>query len=120
MNSKIITLTISIFLSNGIYAQGLYYEDFETDLGKWEYKEHGIAQIIKTEDSAHKSVLKLSPNRSAECVLIKDSDKWGSVVIKGEALFPTDQHDYLGMVYNYHQANRIDFGCIYIKAKGHL
>jgi len=118
MNNKLITLTIFLFLSKGIYGQALFHEDFEADLRQWEYKEPGIAQIIKTEDSVHKSVLKLTPNKAAECVLIKGSDKWASIVIKGEALFPTDLHDYLGIVYNLQEANRIDFGSIYIKGKG--
>jgi hypothetical protein len=52
MNNKLITLTIFLFLSKGIYGQALFHEDFEADLRQWEYKEPGIAQIIKTEDSA--------------------------------------------------------------------
>ena len=118
MNNKLIILTFFLFLSRGIFGQALFNDDFEADLEQWEYQEPGIAQIIKTEDSNHESVLKLTPNRTAECVLIKDSDKWERIAIKGQALFTSDQHDYLGLVYNYHEANRIDFGCIYIKGKG--
>jgi len=118
MNKKLITVTFFLIFSKGIFGQALFHDDFEADLGQWEYQGSGIAQIIKTEDLTHGSVLKLTPNRTAECVLIKDSDKWKSTVIKGQALFPSDQHDYLGLVYNYHEADRIDFGCIYIKGKG--
>lgn len=118
MNNKLIAVTFFLILGRGVFGQALFHDDFETDLGQWEYQEPGIAQIIKTGDLTHGSVLKLTPNRTAECVLIKDSDKWESIVIRGQALFPSDQHDYLGLVYNYHETDRIDFGCIYIKGKG--
>lgn len=118
MNKKLIIVSFFLFFSKGILGQVLFHDDFETDLGKWEYHESGIAQIIKTENPSHENVLKLTPNRTAECVLIKDSEKWENIVIKGQGLFPTDQHDYLGLVYNYHDENRVDFGCIYIKGKG--
>lgn len=118
VNIKHIIVIFFLILSRGIYGQTLFHDDFEADSGQWEYQEPGIAEIVKTEDLTHGSVLKLTPNRTAECVLIKDSDKWESIVIKGKALFPSDQHDYLGLVYNYHEADRIDFGCIYIKGKG--
>lgn len=99
-------------------AQLLLEENFESDLALWEHKDPGIAKIIKTEDESHKSVLQLTPNKTAECILVKGSDKWEKVVITGEALFPTDKHDYLGLVYNYNKNDRADFGCIYIKGKG--
>ena len=118
MNNKYIILTFFLIFSRGIFGQILFHDDFESDLKQWEYHYNGIAQIIKTKDSTHESVLKLTPNRTAESVLIKDSDKWRNIVIKGQALFPTIEHDYLGLVYNYHEADRIDFGCIYIKGKG--
>jgi hypothetical protein len=118
LNNSLIALTIFLILSRGVFGQALFHDDFESDLRLWEYQGQGIAQVIKTEDLTHKSVLKLSPNKTAECILIKDSDKWESIVIKGQVLFPTDKHDYLGLVYNYHEADRIDFGCIYIKGKG--
>lgn len=118
MNMKTIIMVFSLLLSNAIYGQTLFHDDFEAGLGKWEYRGSGIAQIIATEDMTHRSVLKLTPNKSAECVLIKGSDAWKNVVITGQALFPTDQHDYLGLVYNHQEADRIDFGCIYIKGRG--
>lgn len=118
MNNKLITLTFFLFLSAGIFGQALFFDDFEADLEQWDYLEPGIAQIIKTEDPNHKSVLKLSPIGTAECVLIRGSDKWERIAITGQALFSSDQHDYMGLVYNYHEADRIDFGCIYIKGKG--
>lgn len=117
MNTKHFIIILFLILSRAIYGQALFYDDFEAGLGQWEYQKPGIAQILQTEDAAHKSVLKLTPNKTAECVLIKDSKTWGNIVISGEALFPTDQHDYLGLVYNYQEADRIDFGCIYIKGK---
>lgn len=118
MNNIPITGILFLMLSSGIYGQELFHDDFEADLGQWEYQKPGIAQIIETADIAHRSVLQLTPNKSAESVLIKGSDTWKNVVIEGQALFPTDQHDYLGLVYNYQENDRTDFGCIYIKGKG--
>ncbi|MFD2587956.1 hypothetical protein ACFSQJ_13505 [Croceitalea marina] len=116
MKLKILTplVVFPLFCS----AQLLFEDNFETGLDNWEVENIGIAEIITTEDKLHKSVLQLTPNKTAECILVKDSDKWDKVVIKGEALFPTDRHDYLGLVYNYNKTERADFGCIYIKGKG--
>ncbi|KAA3621182.1 MAG: hypothetical protein DWQ02_28195, partial [Bacteroidetes bacterium] len=111
MHNILFTSAFILLFISGTFGQTLFYENFEEGLANWNYQEPGIAQIIETEDSTHKSVLKLTPNRSAECVLVKDSDQWDKIVIKGEALFPTELHDYLGLVYKYHEADRTDFGC---------
>ncbi len=96
-------------------SQIIFFDDFESNLDKWVVPDSNMAQIIYTKDALHKSVLKLNPNNTAECVLIKNSGKWNGIAIEDEVLFPSDQHNYLGLVYNYQDTERKDFGCIYIK-----
>jgi hypothetical protein len=104
-----------ILYNLSVSGQNIFFDDFETNLSKWEYSDSGLVQITDTNDSIHRSVLKLIPNKTSDCILIKNSDKWSEVLIEGQVLFPTDKHNYLGLVYNYNQNERIDFGCIYIK-----
>ena len=76
---------------------------------------HHFKEKMIALDANHKSILKLTPNKTAECVVLKNSDKWNGVLIEGEVLFPNDRHNYFGLVYNYQDDERKDFGCIYLK-----
>lgn len=52
-------------------------------------------------------------------LLARGSETWGGVRIEGEVLFPTDEHSYFGVIYNYRRrGERQDFGLIYIKGNG--
>lgn len=62
--------------------------------------------------------MQLEPD-GAVYALIKNSDRWGSVRVEGEVLFPDDGDNYMGLIYNFTQrATRTDFGSIYIKGNG--
>lgn len=119
MKHKHITITLFFLFNTAIaFSQNLFYESFENGLINWQYTDSNIVQLFETQDTLHNTILKLIPNRTSDCLLIKNSDQWDSVMIEGEVLFPTNQHNYLGLVYNYQKRERKDFGCIYIKGNG--
>ena len=119
---KLFRLIIAAFIyatSASAFGQELFCDDFEGDLSQWIYSEDSIAQLHETEDPDHKTVLKLIPSRNSHCLLMKGSDAWMGFVMEGEILFPTNEHNYFGLVYGYQDhRERIDFGCIYIKGNG--
>jgi hypothetical protein len=48
--------------------------------------------------------------------VIAGSEVWGNVRLEGDVQFPTDEDNYLGVVYNLrHRERRSDFGVVYIK-----
>jgi hypothetical protein len=104
--------------SNSNIGQIRFSDDFENDLTGWEIiGEHAI-KIIDSNDEIHGNVLEMQPD-GIVYALIKDSEKWGSVQIEGEVLFPTKGHNYLGLIYNFSQNDsRYDFGEIYLKGNG--
>ena len=109
----LLVITVSCF------GRELFHDDFEGDLGQWICPDDSMMQLHQTRDSCHKTVLKLIPNRTSHCLLIKGSETWKGVVIKGEILFPTEENNYFGLVYGYQEnQGRIDFGCIYVKGNG--
>jgi hypothetical protein len=100
------------------FAQELFRDSFENGLSNWTIQGEKGIQILETEDPDHRSVLLLQPQGDVYA-LVKDSEKWGSVRIEGEVLFPTAEHNYLGIIYNFRLENdRADFGLIYIKGNG--
>ena len=115
-------LIVSLFFLNiliTINAQTLFFDDFENGLNNWEYKDNNLCRLQQSSDTSHKKVLELTPNRTANCILIIESQKWNAFSIEGDILFPTDEHNYMGFVFNFkHKNNRDDFGCIYIKGNG--
>ena len=117
-NRYIITFFILLMKLTIGSGQTLFFDEFENNLQGWEYQDTSVYQRFLTQDSLHKSVLKLIPNKTTECILIKNSENWDAVAIEGQVLFPSDQHNYLGLVYNYQKNERTDFGCIYIKGNG--
>jgi hypothetical protein len=99
-------------------AQQRFYDDFEHGLKKWDLTGVEGAMIRDSGDPAHGHVLLLRPQGDV-LALIHGSERWGPVRIEGDVLFPTDEQNYLGVVYNEHQTgNRRDFGLIYIKGNG--
>lgn len=99
-------------------AQIRFSDNFEGDLSGWILIGNRSIRIIETNESTHRHALELRPN-GAVYALIKNSDKWGGIRITGELLFPDNQHNYLGLIYNYqNNRSRFDFGSIYIKGNG--
>ena len=99
-------------------AQLRFSDDFDGDLSGWELVGAQAITIRETNDAVHGRVLALQPD-DAVFALIKDSDQWGAVRIEGEVLFPDDDDNYLGVMYNYvSSGQRTDFGSLYIKGNG--
>lgn len=92
--------------------------DFERGLGSLRVHGEGAAFTAPSGDPEHGDVLVLRPNGDAH-VLVPGTDAWPGVRLEGEVLFPTDEHNYLGLVYNLRRSgDRLDFGNVYIKGNG--
>lgn len=99
-------------------AQVRFRDDFEGTLSGWKLVGGHAIEIIESKDSTHGRVMAMQPD-GIVYALVKDSEQWGPVRIEGEVLFPTEGHNYLGLVYNYtRNASRTDFGEIYLKGNG--
>ncbi len=97
----------------------LFADDFEAGLAAWETNDDVAVAIVDSGDPAHGRVLELSPSHSTLYALINGSESWPAYRIEGEVLFPTDEHNYLGFIYNLrHVGDRIDLGSLYIKGNG--
>jgi hypothetical protein len=99
---------------NFAYAKEYFVDSFDGTLSGWELVGADSIQIVDSRDADHGGVMKLQSNGEVYA-LIKNSDKWGPVRIEGEVLFPDDNDNYLGLIYNYSDNLRRDFGSIYIK-----
>lgn len=101
-----------------LLAQERLADDFEKDLSNWQLIGGHAIRLIQSNDSAHGKVMQLEPD-GAVYALIKNSDRWGSVRVEGEVLFPDDGDNYMGLIYNFtRSATRTDFGSIYLKGNG--
>jgi len=97
----------------------LFSDDFEGDLSGWEINDKNAIAIVDSRDETRGGVLRMSPEHSTLYALIKGSETWPAYRIEGEVLFPTDEHNYLGFIYNLRESNgRIDLGSLYIKGNG--
>jgi hypothetical protein len=116
--SSLCAIFLFMILSSTLTAQVRFIDDFSDGLAKWDLMGEQAIMIIDSKDPDHGKVLMLRPD-GIVYALIKDSDQWGGIRVEGELLFPTDEHNYLGLIYNYtHNISRTDFGSIYIKGNG--
>src|SRR3989304_5710917 len=92
---------VLLLFSGASYCQYIFFDDFEKNLDNWKFADSSIARLFHTNDTGHKTVLRLTPNNSTDCILLKNSENWRGFQIEGEVLFPSDQHIYFGLVYNY-------------------
>ena len=96
----------------------LFTDSFDRGLAAWDIYGADAAHIVDSGDPTHGDVLRLRPNGDVH-VLIRGSERWGGVRFEGDVLFPEDEHNYLGVLYNFVQrGQRMDFGNIYIKGNG--
>jgi hypothetical protein len=99
-------------------GQVRFEEDFESGLGAWDVYGTDGAFTIEPGDREHARVLVLRPNGDVH-ILVRGSEQWGGIRLEGEMLFPTDEDNYLGVVYNFQRrGSRMDFGNIYVKGNG--
>ncbi len=113
-------LAILICLTELARAQSdvLFTDNFEGNLDRWEVIRQGDVAIRDSNDPSHNRVLVLIPNGDVYA-LIKGSDRWSGVRIEGDVLFPKNEDNYLGVIYNFQKNDaRVDFGNIYIKGNG--
>ncbi len=121
VNYKVLYLLLSLlFLLTNLnsFGQVIFSDSFENDLSSWILYGKESIKIMKTEQPEHKSVMVLEAGETT-MALIKNSDKWNSVSVEAEILFPDKKHNYLGFIYNYAESEgRTDFCSIYIKGNG--
>jgi len=99
-------------------AQVLFEDNFEGNLSGWELNNAASIEIIDSQDPEQGYVLALTPNGNVSA-LIKNSHQWGSFRVEGKMLFPKNEHNYLGFIYNYQKSSkREDFGLLYVKGNG--
>ena len=100
-------------------AQLRFDDDFSDGLSRWELSGAQAISIQESGDPAHGRVLVLEPDGWDVYALMRGSDDWGAVRVEGDVLFPRDEHNYLGVIYNFTRSGaRTDFGSIYIKGNG--
>jgi hypothetical protein len=93
-----------------------FFDDFENGLDKWDLNNPAKLQIVASGDDEHRNVLALYPGGHNVHALIKQSDGWTNFKIEGDVLFTENEHNYMGLIYNYNvRDTRVDYGCIYIK-----
>lgn len=96
----------------------LFTEDFESDLGQWEFPLGQGHALVARADGAG-TALKMETRDLPVYALVAGSESWDGVRIEGEVLFPDGSHNYLGFIYGYtDDGRRIDFGSLYIKGNG--
>ena len=101
-----------------LLASVLFFDDFESGLHRWDVTGAPAIRTVASGDPAHGQVLLLQPAGDIHA-LIRGSEEWRGVRFEGDVLFPTAEHNYLGVIYNFQRrGERLDFGLIYIKGNG--
>lgn len=112
------TLLVLVFLPMVCGAQIVFEDDFEGNLLGWDLSNTSSVEIIDSQNPKQGKVLSLTPNSNVSA-LIKNSDQWGALRVEGQLLFPKNEHNYLGFIYNYEKSTkREDFGLLYVKGNG--
>jgi len=90
-------------------------DGFDAGLEQWTVIGAPAVRIIESGDPGHGPVMLLEPNGDV-LARVRGSERWGSLRLEGEALFPADIDNYLGVAYNVQRrGERLDYGLIYIK-----
>jgi hypothetical protein len=97
----------------------LFSDDFEGALDGWRVTDPAFIRTIESGDPGHGRVLQLAPRHAQLEALIQGSEAWQAYRVEGEVLFPTDEQNYLGIIYHYRERDgRADFGSLYLKGNG--
>ncbi len=106
-------------LAEGPAPGELFRDDFESGLDGWEISDPAAIVTADSGDRERGMVMELRPAHARLHALIRGSEEWNAYRIEGRVLFPTDDHNYLGLIYNYREADgRVDLGSLYIKGNG--
>ena len=93
--------------------------DFESDVSDWTFVGDHSIEVVDSHDATHGKVLELRANGDAVYALARGSEDWGALRVEADFRFPSDDHSYLGLIYNFNgTAERTDFGNVYIKGNG--
>jgi hypothetical protein len=115
--SLYVLFAVLLLISNGSGAE-LFRDNFEGNLQRWEIRSTPDVLIRDSKNSDHNKVMVLIPNGDVYA-LIRGSDHWNGVRMEGDVLFPNNESNYLGILYNFQsRGGRTDFGNIYIKGDG--
>jgi hypothetical protein len=110
-------LTLAAGTSEG--GEVLFSDSFEGTLEGWWISDPAVIRTVESGDGVHGRVLELSPRDAQIDALIRGSEEWGAYRVEGEVLFPTDEQNYLGIIYHYREGDgRADLGSLYIKGNG--
>ena len=114
-------VAVSFMTAIGMASAGgrqLFHDDFEKGLGQWELLSFPDIAIRPSNQEGHNNVLVLIPNGDVYA-LMKRSDRWHGIRMEADVLFPNNESNYLGIIYNLQRRNgRTEFGNIYIKGDG--
>jgi hypothetical protein len=115
MWARLLVAALAVSAASQNTGVNLFTDDFEHGLDRWRIIGEDGVRLKSSGDPSRGSVMELVPNGDVSAI-IKDSARWGRVRLEGEMLFPTDEDNYLGFVYNLTERNRRqDFGLIYVK-----
>jgi len=97
----------------------LFSDDFEGTLEGWQISDPAVIRAVDSGDPGHGRVLEMAPRAAQADALIRGSEAWAAYRVEAEVLFPTDEQNYLGIIYHYcEREGRADFGSLYIKGNG--
>jgi hypothetical protein len=114
----LVTVMVTAMATAASAGRERFSDKFESGLAGWDIYGDNAVFTQESGDTRHGKVLVLRPAGDV-LALIKGSEKWGSVAIEGDVLFPDAQNNYFGVAYNFRRAGeRMDFGLIYIKGNG--
>ncbi len=118
--ARFVVFAVMLLLGQTASAQELFREDFERDLSLWYITKPASFALVDSGDRAHGKVLKMNPGGGTHSfVLMQGSEKWGSIRVEGDVLFPDNGDNYMGLMYNFTERDpRIDYASIYIKGNG--
>jgi hypothetical protein len=115
MWARLLTAALAVFAASQNTGVNRFSDDFEHGIEGWRIIGENGVRIKSSGNPVHGSVLEMVPNGDVSAI-IKHSEKWGRVRLEGEMLFPTNDDNYLGFVYNLTEHHRRqDFGLIYVK-----
>jgi hypothetical protein len=128
MKTQRLLLTLSTLLAftsiglssmEGPEKKEVFRDDFESGMDRWDVSDPSAIAPIDSGDPNHGKVLRMAPSDARLHALIRGSEAWGHYRIEGDVLFPDDDHNYLGFIYNFRESERrVDLGSIYIKGNG--
>jgi hypothetical protein len=108
-------LLVLALIAAGAPERLRFTDDFEGSLDRWTLTGSKYIRTADSGDPAHKRVLVLDSGGDV-LALVEGSERFGAVRLEGDVMFPTDENNYLGVVYHHEiRAARHDFGLVYIK-----